>query len=39
VDYPGGAQPYQRVDNITWTEAEKQHGKVIKIKGFLSNHK
>ena len=39
VDDSGGSQPYQRVDSLTWTEAEKQHGKVIKIKGFPGNHK
>jgi hypothetical protein len=39
VDDSGGAQPYQRVDALAWTEAEKQHGKVIKIKGFPGNHK
>jgi hypothetical protein len=36
VDDSGGAQPFQRVDGLQWTEVEKQHGKVIKIKGFLS---
>ena len=39
VDDSGGSQPYQRVDGLAWTEAEKQHGKVIKIKGFPGQHK
>lgn len=39
VDDSGGTRPYQRVDNLQWTEAEKQHGKVIKIKGFPKEHK
>jgi len=39
VDDSGGLQPYQRVDSLEWTEAEKQHGKVIKIKGFPAEHK
>jgi len=39
VDDSGGSQPYQRVDGLAWTEAEKQHGKIIKIKGFPGNHK
>ena len=39
VDDSGGSQPYRRVDSLEWTEAEKQHGKVIKIKGFPGNHK
>ena len=32
-------QPYQRVDSLEWTEAEKQHSKMIKIKGFPGDHK
>jgi len=39
VDDSGGSQPYRRVDALEWTEAEKQHGKIIKIKGFPGNHK
>ena len=39
VDDSGGSQPYRRVDSLAWTEAEKQHGKTIKIKGFPGNHK
>jgi hypothetical protein len=39
VDDSGGSQPYRRVDALDWTEAEKQHGKAIKIKGFPGNHK
>jgi Transposase DDE domain len=39
VDDSGGSQPYQRVDRLTWSEVEKQQGKLIKIKGFPGNHK
>jgi hypothetical protein len=39
VDDSGGAMPYQRVDSLEWTEAEKQHGKIIKIKDFPGDHK
>ena len=39
VDDSNASQPYQRVDALVWTEAEKQHGKIIKIKGFPRNHK
>jgi hypothetical protein len=39
VDDSGGSQPYQRVDTLTWSEVEKQQGKLIKIKGFPGNHK
>ena len=39
MDDSGGSQPYQRVDRLAWTEVEKLHGKVIKLKGFPSNHK
>ena len=34
VDDSGGSEPYQRVDSLTWTETEKEEGKLIKIKGF-----
>jgi len=39
VDDSNASQPYRRVDALVWTEAEKQHGKTIKIKGFPGNHK
>jgi len=39
VDDSGGAQPYCRMDSLEWTEAEQQHGKVIKIKGFPAEYK
>ena len=39
VDDSGGTQPYQRIDSLTWTADEQQHGKVIKIRGFPKDHK
>lgn len=39
VDDSGAASPYRRVDSLAWTEAEKQHGKIIKIKGFPGSYK
>lgn len=39
VDDSGGTQPYQRVDTPDWTAAEKKPGKLIKRKGFPTNHK
>jgi hypothetical protein len=39
VDDSGGTRPYRRVDTLEWTEAEKQHGKRIKIKGFQGSYK
>jgi len=39
VDDSMGAAPYRRVDSLDWTEAERKHGKVIKIKGFPKEHK
>ncbi len=39
VDDSSGFEPYRCVDGLAWTEAEKQHGKTIKIKGFPGNHK
>lgn len=39
VDDSGGTQPYQRIDSLTWTADEQQHGKVIKVRGFPKDHK
>jgi hypothetical protein len=39
VDDSGAAQPYQRVDSLTWSTTEMMHGKTIKIKGFPKEHK
>jgi hypothetical protein len=39
VDDSGGARPYQRVDNLSWTKNEEQHGKQVKIKGFPGVYK
>jgi hypothetical protein len=39
VDDSDGSKPYQRVDSLMWSEAEKQQGKTIKIKGFPAEHK
>ncbi len=39
VDDSQGAQPYRRVDALAWSEAELEHGKRIKIKGFPKDHK
>jgi len=39
VDDSGGAKAYQRVDSLSWTKNEEQHGKPVKIKGFPGSHK
>ena len=39
VDDSGGNQSYQRIDSLSWSEAELQQGKQIKIKGFPKDHK
>lgn len=39
VDDSGGAQPYRRVDSLTWSESEKAQGKLVKIKGFPGAYK
>jgi hypothetical protein len=39
VDDSEGQTPYQRIDNLSWTENELQQGKRIKIKGFPKDHK
>ena len=35
----GGTHPYQRMDSLTWTADEQQHGKTLKIRGFPKDHK
>lgn len=39
VDDSGGERPYQRVDELDWSEEELERGKLIKIKGFPKEHK
>jgi hypothetical protein len=39
VDDSGGTRPYRSVDSLEWAEAEKEHGKTIKIKGFPGAYK
>jgi hypothetical protein len=39
VDDSGGTHPYRRVDALDWSETEKRHGKLIKIKGFPGDYK
>ena len=38
VDDSGGQCPYQRVDGLAWSDAERARGKRIKIKGFPKDH-
>lgn len=38
VDDSGGTQPYQRVENLAWSAAELEQGKLIKIKGFPGSY-
>ena len=39
VDDSAGTTPYQRVDSLTWTQAQRKQGKPIKIRGFPKDHK
>jgi len=39
VDDSQGTQAYRRVDALSWSEAELERGKRIKIKGFPKEHK
>lgn len=39
VDDSGGALPYQRIDELSWTADEVQHGKLIKVRGFPADKK
>jgi hypothetical protein len=34
----GGERGYQRIDSLTWTESEAQHGKTVHIKDFPKGH-
>lgn len=38
VDETEGQQPYQRVDELTWSQEEAQRGKLIHIKDFPKGH-
>ncbi len=38
VDETGGERGYQRVDSLTWTETEVQHGKLLHVKDFPKAH-
>lgn len=38
VDDSGATCPYQRIDSLSWSTSEHQHGKRIKIKGFPNDH-
>jgi hypothetical protein len=38
VDETGGERGYQRVDSLTWSEAEAQQGKTLHIKDFPKGH-
>ena len=39
VDDSNGAEPFQRIDNLVWTQTELNAGKRIKIREFPKNHK
>jgi hypothetical protein len=39
VDDSGGAQSYQRVDELVWSTEELQKGKLIKVRGFPKDKK
>jgi hypothetical protein len=39
VDDSGGEKPYQRVDELEWSQEELKKGKLIKIKGFPKDYK
>ena len=39
VDDSGGVNPYQRIDQLHWSEAELAHGKLIKIRSFPKDKK
>lgn len=39
VDDSEGTLPYQRIDELTWSDAQLQHGKPSKVRGFPSGKK
>jgi len=39
VDDSGAILPYRRVDGLDWSDVEKEHGKIVKLKGFPRDHK
>lgn len=39
VDDSSAVLPYRRVDGLLWSDAEKEHGQIVKIKGFPKDHK
>lgn len=39
VDDSEAQAPYRRVDTLTWTADERDHGKTVKIRGFPKEHK
>lgn len=39
VNDSGGKAPYQRIDELTWSETELEQGKLIKIHAFPKDHK
>jgi hypothetical protein len=39
VDDSGAVLPYRRVDGLQWSDTEKAHGKIVKLKGFPKEHK
>lgn len=39
VDDSGGAQPYQRIDELVWSSVQLQEGKLIKVRGFPADKK
>lgn len=39
VDDSGGTVPYQSVSQLTWTDGDLMHGKLVKVKGFPGSFK
>jgi hypothetical protein len=39
VDDSGGEQPYRRIEQLDWSEAELAQGKLVKVKGFPGDFK
>jgi len=39
VDETAGQQPYQRIDELAWSDTDQQHGKLLHVKDFPKGHR
>ena len=39
VDETGGAEPHENVENLSWDERDRAHGKIVHLKNFPKGHR